>query len=536
MLSKGTNPHASAQSWGWLVALLVFWLCALRNPDLPGLYMDAINPDYLAASWLNPQLQNPVWRLPGPALPLLGNLYHGTQNLWLGLLTYGFLGTGIVQARITHALIGAAIVGLAWLVLRRATGRPLLATVVGAALATDMAFLGSFRTQGYIIMVGMAWMLLSLWLALGVSAGRRTLTLLASGAAMGLAVYGYFVMLFFLPPVILLAVVDKEKSEVVRGAFTWACGFAFGMLPYVVGYGWAMYELGGWSPFFQWLGEALGNVKPMEGNAGWMAGVLAALTHTQNALAGIGNELMMTGEAQSGAYVRWRSLLLAVAMIACALAAVAWRGQRRRAFVVACIGVLPLSYVLLAGFFGPRLWVHHFTVLVPIAYVVLGMAIAQAFELRAKPRIVAPWVGGASIAVLLALNLVQQQRVHDRLVATGGAGMSSDALTVLARTALSEAGATVWIFPEWGFFMPFAFETGNRVAYEIELSSATVRRHAGVHDGVRVAFWDRARKAQYEQFLIRNGVENPTLRVIARRDGQPAIYVLAGRLAPEATR
>ena len=47
--------------------------------------MDAINPDYLVGRWLNPELQNPAWTLPGPELPLLGNLYQINPTSQKGL-------------------------------------------------------------------------------------------------------------------------------------------------------------------------------------------------------------------------------------------------------------------------------------------------------------------------------------------------------------------------------------------------------------------------------------------------------------------
>lgn len=220
---SGMNVPWQRGRYAWLAVLAVFWACVLRNADLPGVYMDAINPDYLVARWLNPSLANPVWVFPGPRLPLLGNLYHGTQTMWLGLLTYGVFGTNVFSVLASHALWGAAIVLLVGGTLRRAGSSVWLAWAVAAGLATDMAFLGAFRTQAFIILSGQAWMMAALYAALRsvrAGAGDRCWHVFG-GICMGLAVYGYFVFLFFLPVVAGLAIFGGGRSGFVRRGCLW---------------------------------------------------------------------------------------------------------------------------------------------------------------------------------------------------------------------------------------------------------------------------------------------------------------------------
>jgi hypothetical protein len=517
---------------GLSVALAVFCVCALRNLELPGLYMDAINPDYLVARWLHPALDNPVWVLPGPKLPILGNLYHGTQTLWLGLLTYGVLGTSVASARLTHALFGAIIVLLAWLILRRATGRPLLALALAIGLATDMAFLGSFRTQAYIILAGQVWMMCGAYLAIRATQAQGTSlrTLVLCGVSMGLAVYGYFVFLFFVPPLAWLAIFGAGKEGAMRRSAAWVAGFAFGMLPYFVGYAGLMYAVGGLGPFVEWMRNALTGLKPGGGSPDYLSGLASAFSNARLGLAGVGNELMMTNQAISTSHAVSKPILAVASMTVCLVGAWReWRRDPRSARVLLALALLPVVYVLLAACFGARMWVHHFTVLVAVGYLVLGLALHW-LSIRLG---VGNWQHPAFVALLLlpllAVNVSQQNRVHAALVRTGGTGMSSDALAVLSRTALAEKDRTVWFFPEWGFFMPFAFLTGNRVSYELDLTPDLLRKHLGSRPDVRVAFWKERDRARYLKVLQENGIADIRDEFLNQRDGEPVLHVLAGQ-------
>lgn len=523
--------------YAWLVVLAIFWTCVLRNADLPGLYMDAINPDYLVARWLNPSMGNHVWVFPGPHLPLLGNLYHGTQTMWLGLLMYGVLGTSVFSALASHALWGAAIVLLTGVILRRGGCGIWLAWAVAAGLATDMAFLGSFRTQAFIILSGQAWMMAALYSALrsvrAEASDRRWQTL--GGICMGLAVYGYFVFLFFLPVVAGLAIFGRGRIGSVRRACLWGGGFVIGMLPYVAGYAWMAVDLGGWVPFVDWMRNALDGLKPTGASPDYWTGLASALGNARLGLSGSGNELMMVGEDVSSGFSLPRVLFFAASTAICACASVAgWKRDRAGSRFLLATAALPVSYLLCAGFFGARMWAHHFTVLVAVEYLSMGMAaywLAWCLPKGWGARVV---VGGVATLLLLCINVIQQDRVQARLVATGGTGMSTDALPALARAALSEKNEAVWYFPDWGFFMPFAFLTGNQVAYELELSPAALGRHRGTRNGVRLAFWKPEDRLRYEKALQDGGVHDIRFFTMRRRDGADALYVLTGTQAPDA--
>ena len=157
---------------GFAIVAAAWAFCATRAIELPGVYMDAVNPDYLVARVLNWRREPmTAWVLPGNYLlgarfPILVSLYHGTQHFWLGLPLFWLLGTTVESLRIVHALFGLGVLASLYALLASAGVRPWLATLATGALAIDPVFLFAFRTQSYITMSPAAWLLLALFFPL----------------------------------------------------------------------------------------------------------------------------------------------------------------------------------------------------------------------------------------------------------------------------------------------------------------------------------------------------------------------------------
>jgi len=107
---------------GFAIVAVALTFCATRAVELPGVYMDAVNPDYLVVrvfTWHREPMA--AWVLPGNYLldarfPILVSIHHGSQHFWLGLPLFWLLGTTVESLRIVHALFAlgvlAALYGL----------------------------------------------------------------------------------------------------------------------------------------------------------------------------------------------------------------------------------------------------------------------------------------------------------------------------------------------------------------------------------------------------------------------------------------
>lgn len=470
--------------------------------------MDAVNPDYLAAQTLNPELKNPNYRLPSVTTIILGSFYHGVQNYYLDVIIFKLFGISVETIRIAQALFGAAIILLLYFATLAVTGRWLVSFLAATLLASDIAFISSFRTQFYIILGGEAWLfasLLALWR--GGALGH-----VISGLCFGLAVYGYFVLGFFGPA---LAVFLFTRPD--RRPGLWAAGVILGMTPYLAGYASLVAALGGISQALDTVRQGVTGLAPMSSSLSPWESARHVVELARLAATNTGNELMIFGEEITG---RWGGIKTWLFSAAFVLAAV--RLRHRPALLLAVL--LPVSYLAVATIFGSRLWVHHFSVLVPVGYLLVAVAAGDLMRGRWTAT-----VAIAGTALLLATNLHQSAAFHDKLTETGGTGKASDALTRLAEDALGKTG-TFYVFPEWGFFMPFNLLTENRVPYAI--ATDRIDRSTCRCERVAIAFWSAADTAKYASVLTDRGLRDIGTQIYAQRDGRPAFYLVEGRFEP----
>ena len=516
----------------WLAPVALFMAMVALHIDLPGLYMDAVNPDFLAAQKLHPHLHNPSAALPSKIFPILGNLYHGVQNFYVDLPVLALFGFDVAPLRIAQALFGAVLLGAFFVSARRLTASTLLAMTAALGLATEIAFTASFRTQFYIVMGGAAWLFVSLMLALPAQAddmpSRRRL--FWSGCFAGLAGYGYFVLLFFVPG--MLALIALRPRAGLRETWQWLLGLAAGCTPFVLGYLSLLLKLHGIAPTLAFIHTLLGVLHPFD-NGGTDQGHLRYLWDMAYlAITDDGNAAMIFGHALPS----WWGVAKFYSFVACTVALMiillASAALRRKPPPAALVVLLPLSYLLVAALFGHRLWAHHFCVLVPFLYLLplCLLACLSKGGTRRASQLVA--IGLAGTGCLVG-NLAQQYSFHEQLARSGGEGMSTSALTELALQARSAPPDVAYVFPEWGFFTSFCLLTENKVRYVIDASPGTLAalRRTG-HDDLRLVYWQAADHDRYVRALRQAGLTGITQQTFTTLDGRAVFYALEGRAAP----
>ena len=221
----------------WLIVVIsvVMGLCSVRSIDLPGLYMDAVNPDYLATGLFFHDYPNTCWLLPYIGFPLITQLYHGTVSFMIGSPVYLIFGASVESLRVLNMVYGLSAVILLYFIINKATdGNRWIAFATALCLATHIALLSSFRTQLYILLPGTICLLGAVYLLL-LQKNDSVKYILISGILAGFAFYTYFVYLFFVPAFfILLRYQCKEKYLANVGK--WLFGFAVGSSLYFVAY------------------------------------------------------------------------------------------------------------------------------------------------------------------------------------------------------------------------------------------------------------------------------------------------------------
>ena len=433
---------------------------AVTHIDAPGLYMDAVNPDYLVVRLLGQSAATPAWVLPGVLMfglfPVLGQIYHGALPYWLGLPAYALFGTGVVGVRLTNMLFGLLVLVSAGLFLRAFRARPVVAGLTLAALALDPGFLFTFRTQFYINVLPLALLLLAVAWAEHRRLAPTPAVAFATGVLAGASVYGYFIYAFLVPVAALHAAL-RWHGDVRAGRLMacWSAGLAVGAMPYLLGMILIMAATGGPQGFLDFIKINLGalsvgqSVLTLAGRLDYFRKmVLWTVTD-------VGPTAMMLHRSLPLAFPALKpALLLGLPAFGavCALA----RPSARPGILVVLGFVLGTGILFVA--FGNRLWLHHAAMLLPILY----LALALTLDLAGRSRMAL----AAALLVtvpLIAGNAADRQAVMVELDRTGGVGLASDAVERFAEDALRHPAPTHAFFPDWGIFMPFTMVTSGSI-------------------------------------------------------------------------
>lgn len=233
----------------WIVSIVCIWLVTLLigsiSLELPGVYYDAVYPDYLAAIGAFRGVDNFTQISRHVGLPLLGNYYHGTMTAGFQYIVLKCIGhanqfTLRIPNLIYLAITGSLIYTLCYQV-SKSSLVPLLGTILCVTTPNVLAFP---RTQYYIMLPGCVFFLSSISLIIKHLVRKEEKEdfnpkiLLWAGIFQGLAFYGYFTYIFMAPVSFILIgfYTCGTLKQKIRGVITCIWGIFIGSLGYFIGY------------------------------------------------------------------------------------------------------------------------------------------------------------------------------------------------------------------------------------------------------------------------------------------------------------
>lgn len=526
----------------FLPVALAYLFVATREIELPGIYMDAVNPDYLVARWLNPDAQYiPAWVAPGNDIlgryPLLVGLQHGSLQLWLGAPLFWIFGMSVAGLRLTHAMFALAVL-VSWYALQRQSGVPRTwAAAFGMALALDPAFIFAFRDQCYITMTPVTLLLLAviaLFRARNSPGRAGTRWLAAGGLFAGLACWGYFVYVFFVPALLLTAVLlsgerPRRLSHPGR-LLAFGGGLAAGMVPYAVGFLLLARHLGGFREAVQYYLVAQPNL------VGTGAGLTLGqhLTHAYDMVYSVmvntWHHAMMFGNWEPTAETAYKLFLLTgLPVLLWVLAE--WR--RCATLLLRVVTGLQVSFLCAAMVLGLRTNAHHYMPMLPLAYAGLAAGFAALRPSLSQWRKPAAVASATVILILLTINSAGVYREIGYLKRTGGVGNFSDAINHLGNDLYAGDHNRLLVLPDWGLFMPTAFLTRASMEMASHEDFELARRRLCEGRDVSVALLGGDRAERFRQWQARLDWTAPQIRGYRQRDGK-LIFELATFAAVDA--
>lgn len=225
---------------GIFLIFLCTYLTGTQSIALPGVYYDAVYPDYIAAVCAFPGIDNFTQITRHAGLPLLGNLYHGTLTALVQFFVLECAGiSNVLTLRMTN-LFYIAVIGSILFLFSKKISRTYLLPLTGALLCvTAQSALLFSRTQYYIMLPGCIFFLLSCGILIKqycVDGSCPESKLLLAGIFQGLAFYGYFTFLLFAPVSVLMIAYHEKPGKKTSGSVIFLWGILTGSVLYFFGY------------------------------------------------------------------------------------------------------------------------------------------------------------------------------------------------------------------------------------------------------------------------------------------------------------
>lgn len=228
------------------VTLLMFFillntLSIIRFGNSIGLYLDAVNPDYLAVKMANSNILTESMTIPYIGVPLLGQVYHGTITMFCSYIALLITGTtSVLQLRITNGIYVALIAFVMYIILRWQNVNSKMALMSSILMLLSPNVVGTIFTQYYVELPGVFFLFLMIY---ALSKWNDNIDdyslLLRAGVYGGLAIYGYFNFIFVFPTAmgtVFIISSNRKKERVFENILIVTIGYVIGCLPYIIGY------------------------------------------------------------------------------------------------------------------------------------------------------------------------------------------------------------------------------------------------------------------------------------------------------------
>ena len=561
------------------VVLLCVLIPVIRCGNLPGLYMDAVNPDYLAVQLRWPGLDNEKGMV---AFPWLTQVYHGNLAVIPTLLSILITGTtSVLQMHIVYGVVISLCIMAVYLILKQqGCGMPVRLACVLVATSMPMA-LTMTMTQHYVelpaTLMGLCALLAMLkW---NVVREKERLLMLAY-FLLGLACYGYFNFFFFLPALLAATIwlCPKDRfGAMIRGivCFCAACSCYFigythialyqnifsrklyvviGLLVFMTVFFAALLLL--WRAFTRGGRKARGIAIAVCAAllAAWGAFVMPfvwqrmLMIEVQGTAAGLFERigrlheiLSQTLSAKAAEKLIYKDSVTVLASaffwlsgiltVVCAVRAVfmkAWKTDWVWLLGALCI------YGVCGLLFATRMHEQH---MIPMVFCfVLLIGFETEYLLSGPKKGYARALAAVLACLLIGLNLFNTNRIVNRIRETGGTELYTCQINELSDRAyenMEQGKKELYVFRDWGFLYGFNYLTRNQVMTLWDWNEEAIRSYRAQGYDVVLCSWTDETRDEAQAFLaeISGGSGEISMEERLEKNGDVAFYEL--RLAAQ---
>jgi len=465
--------------------IIIFLILSIIKLLLPGLYMDSVNPDYLAARILNPD-KIPAWVYPDNALfpdykyPLLNSLYGGATPAYIGLLVWKIIGHSVFSIRILHLAYGLLIIYLCYKIVHWMTKKPIIASIITLIICLDPTFLFAWRTQYYLqlfpLITFIPALILLLHQILGIKENGKIKPklLILSGFLIGFSAWGYFIFALYFGVLLFLLTYYAWRKKILWRVFTlFSLSFLTGYLLFIYAHLSIIINQGfkGYLGSLSAMNSAYGISNHLNVDFwGRIVHVWNLLTHL---FGGDFIAVTMAGETPYqgiGGVIFTLWALFILAFLSYKIVKNDYYNSEliHKLYTFNKLVALIVFVHLIFGIaIGPSLNYQHFIMLVPMIYLSGGIAIyglyLVIFKHLAKQlskKVVKITLVTLSLCLVVTF-LNYNSKIYKLLGETGGTGYYSDAINRLSDYVYELPPNAVIAFPQWGYWMGVAAATGG---------------------------------------------------------------------------
>lgn len=503
--------------------ILIIVLQLVKLGEFPGLYLDAINPDYIGVQLLYPQTLETKWQI---AWPWLCQIYHGNNGIIITMLSTLITGrTSVLQYHITYGIVAAISVFFVYQILihKRVGVSRLGGALASIVLITWPSLFTIIITQFYMCLFGSTCVLGGTifflnWLDDISDVKKINICYIL----FGIAFYSYFNFLFFLPALLIgtIVILHKNKQLLFDRMVAMLIAYLLGCGLYIVGWSQIALRTNGidmtaprkiclfislyaliimaylsfnrkWKirkillvlylitgcvwvkkvfPSISTISSALGVIE----NTTISQKILAVISDYSSILTGKRSELMIFGRTVTvlNSHVLLNSVIIA-------LIAMLMEIINKKYKIVWKVPVLVIAvYLLCCIVLGTRMQPQHYVPLVFVTSIGICLCINSIFtsisDIQSSKfksiniSIVKRSTVVCMVSFLLFFNLFNTARIINEIRTTGGENLWASEMTELAVAAIDnkqEGINEIYLFTDWGFFTGFDYLTMNNIPF-----------------------------------------------------------------------
>lgn len=461
--------------------IVAFVFMSLIFLDKPGLYMDAVNPDYMGLHVFNSDNVS-VWAYSDNIIasliegntqyshfPMLNSLYGTCFEMYTTMIWSVLFGYSVYAIRTLHILYSVIVLLALYKLLKYILEDEKKATIITAFFAIEPSFLFSSRTQYYIQLFPHVFFLFGLLLIVkAIEDSEKNRNIVLGAILLGLSASSYFVFAFYFAGISIsyLIILIKKKRCWIKNECKLIGGFLIGYAPYIYAHLSIIMTQGvdGWI-------NALKGLDTYGISNGANTSIIERVLHIVQSLENIagGNSIIqiMTGYTIGTTYGKIVALLyIVLAAVAIVLIIKNWERleESKEILVLFFLVSILFSHIILALLVGNALGYQHFVMLLPIMYLTGSLVIVR--EVDSRKMINKSTFTLEIVLFTIAFAFISLERIYEGyniVNKTGGIGYYSETINELSYflDGVVTDNDTI-ISPQWGYWMQIACITDGK--------------------------------------------------------------------------